>query len=65
VREAAAAPRAPRCAREKLQAAIEKLESRTAGENQATGTSSQDVQLSGEEIESVEELADELAAVGK
>lgn len=47
----------------KLQAAIEKLESRIgkAGEGQATGTSTQDVQVSGEEIESVEDLAQELA----
>jgi small-conductance mechanosensitive channel len=50
----------------KLQAAIEKLESRIgkAGDSQATGTASQDVQVSSEEIESVEELAQELADSG-
>jgi chromosome segregation ATPase len=47
----------------KLQAAIEKLESRIgkAGESQST----QDVQVSDEEIGSVDELAQELAATGK
>lgn len=47
----------------KLHAAIEKLESRIskAGETQST----QDVQVSNEEIESVDELAQELAAAGK
>jgi hypothetical protein len=46
----------------KLQEAIQKLESRigNAGESQST----QDVQVSDEEIESVDELAQELAATG-
>jgi chromosome segregation ATPase len=46
----------------KLRAAIEKLESRIGN---AGSSSTQDVQVSDEEIESVDELAQELAASGK